>query len=416
MISRVHFSNILVACGCSFLFSITSFADVEWKFSGQVRTRWEIDRKTFSGSVPANEYGYLRTRLGVMAKVNENVSAFVQLQDSRVIGGSINGSPTSGTTNDAKNADLHQGYFKINHLWEGGPGMKGGRFEVNIGNERFFGGGNWSNVGRSFEGISLFSSSETFVPSLMYLKRVESPGTGFSPTEASLFLLHLSFPKVTTDLLLLADLDNRNTPFSDFLERRYHFGLYTKRNLGSYQIEANGALQMGDLATTTGTDEILAYLITAQFGRVFGATQKGLFALGVDWSSGDEVSTTDRNEQYDDLYFTGHKFRGFIDIFDTPGTGGLFDGYLRLLAPLNAANSVRMHIDAHAFFFSPGSLPANRDFIDDNLGVEFDAVATITSIAGVQLELGGSILLPGNAYLSNSDPAYWGYGAVMVDF
>lgn len=413
---EMHTRYILLIVLLFIASSHTVHADVEWKFSGQVRARWELDRKSFSGSTKPNEFGLLRTRLGVAAKVNDNVSAFVQLQDSRTIGGVINSQQTSGTTNDARNIDLHQGFFVINHLWNRGPGMKAGRFEVNIGNERFFGGGNWSNIGRSFEGISLFSTSETFSPSLMYLKLVESQATLNYSNEVSILLLHLAFPNITTDLVLLADIDNRNTSISSFLERRYHFGLYTKRPLGGFLFEGNGAFQLGEVATTGGVLDIAAFLAAMQLGRQFDPDNKGLFALGIDWSSGDDFDSNDKYERYDDLYFTGHKFRGFIDIVDQPAAQGMLDAYLRLIAPMNAANNFTLQLDAHTFFLSPNAIPSGESLTDSNYGVEFDLVNTITSIAGAKLELGASIFLPGNLYGDNLDPAYWGYGAVVVDF
>jgi hypothetical protein len=214
---------------------------------------------------------------------------------------------------------------------------------------------------------------------------------------------------------MIAKLDNRAAIHSSFIERLFHFGLYTKRPLGTFVVECNGAYQVGQAATIREFD-ISAYLIALQLGRPFGTNDKGLFALGIDWSSGDHPGTTDSYELYDDLYFTGHKFRGFIDIVDQPSPRGMLDGYLRLIAPMNAANSFVLQFDAHTFFLSPNTIPAPESLADYNYGVEFDLVNTITSVAGAKLELGASIFLPGNLYSDEADPAYWGYGAVVIDF
>ena len=138
--------------------TIPVLAGTDIKFDAQVRARSQYDDKSFDTANSENSYSELRTRLGMSATVDDNAHLYIQLQDSRIIGDNNQfGSPSSGTLNDSKNVDLHQGYIKIDKIFGEGWGGQAGRFEFVKGNQRFFGDVGWSNVGRSWEGGGLGS-------------------------------------------------------------------------------------------------------------------------------------------------------------------------------------------------------------------------------------------------------------------
>ena len=118
------------------------------KFSGQIRQRFEMVDKDFSDTTAFNNNNYLRTRFAVTYE-NEDMSSFVQLQDSRVFGTETN-TLTDGT---ADMLDVHQAYFKLNNLFGLGLSAKVGRFEAVYGPQRLIGAVGWHNVGRSFDGV-----------------------------------------------------------------------------------------------------------------------------------------------------------------------------------------------------------------------------------------------------------------------
>ena len=91
-------------------------AKTDLSFSGQIRNQSFAVKTSFNPSAEFQTYDLLRTRFNVKALVEDNVTAFVQFQDSRTYG--IDG--YSGTTKAGNNVDLHQAYFAVdNFLGEG---------------------------------------------------------------------------------------------------------------------------------------------------------------------------------------------------------------------------------------------------------------------------------------------------------
>ena len=68
------------------LFSVSAFAQNNLDINGQIRHRFELNKKTFVSST--NPYGvnYLRTRVGIKFVKDSLYGAFVQIQDSRIWG------------------------------------------------------------------------------------------------------------------------------------------------------------------------------------------------------------------------------------------------------------------------------------------------------------------------------------------
>jgi len=130
------------------------YAETEVEVSGQVRVRNEIDGKSFNPDYTTKYFQVMRTRIAIDAIVDSNAHAFVQFQDSRMFGDTDQfGQLQSGTLNDGKNVDIHQAYIQVDRIAVDGLGVKAGRFEFNLGNQRVFGAVGWHNVGRSWEGL-----------------------------------------------------------------------------------------------------------------------------------------------------------------------------------------------------------------------------------------------------------------------
>ncbi|MCK5406977.1 MAG: hypothetical protein KAJ37_05970, partial [Candidatus Krumholzibacteria bacterium] len=90
-------------------------AESMFEVSAQVRHRFEASNRDFDSGTAVNTYNQLRSRLGVGFKPSENISAFIQLQDARIMG------EESSTLTDgsADRFDMHQGYINVNKLfWE----------------------------------------------------------------------------------------------------------------------------------------------------------------------------------------------------------------------------------------------------------------------------------------------------------
>ena len=88
----------------------------------------------------------MRSRLGLHI-LSGAVSGHFTLQDSRTLGAEDN---YAGLANSTVSAFFYQAYFNFryhNQL------IQAGRFELPLGKQRIMAKNNWSNVGRSFEGV-----------------------------------------------------------------------------------------------------------------------------------------------------------------------------------------------------------------------------------------------------------------------
>jgi len=115
-------------------------------FGGQVRPRFE-SRTPIDGSW--NSFTSMRVRAALEARLEGNVRVFVQIQDVRLFG------EESNTLSDyrADNFDLHQGFVELQEVPSLGGSLRVGRQEMAFGEQRLVGAVNWTQQGRSFDGI-----------------------------------------------------------------------------------------------------------------------------------------------------------------------------------------------------------------------------------------------------------------------
>ena len=116
------------------------------RVSGQIRHRSELNAR-YASSEDAPRFHLLRTRLNVSFEPTNDVTALVQIQDSRLFGGEDprQGRGTLDGTADA--LDFHQAYFAVNNLFKSNVRLKVGRQEMAYGNESLIGVAGWSNIG-----------------------------------------------------------------------------------------------------------------------------------------------------------------------------------------------------------------------------------------------------------------------------
>lgn len=127
-------------------------------FNGQVRFRYEyLDPFAYKTSTstavssPSDDYVLQRTRLSVNLDVHERISAFVQIQDSRLWGEEQTVLAKSQDT-----LDLHQGFLTVRKLFGGWTGdgdlsLIAGRQELAYGDQRLVSPLDWSNVVRAWD-------------------------------------------------------------------------------------------------------------------------------------------------------------------------------------------------------------------------------------------------------------------------
>ena len=130
-----------------YLFFLSFIFALGTNFSAEARLR--IENFHDDESSTSATASYFRSRLSADLK-KSIYNLHFQLQDSRLLG------YQSSSLNSNQNIlDLHQVYANINGPFNGRNKIRIGRFEMPLGKQRLFGRSNWSNFGKSFEGIIL---------------------------------------------------------------------------------------------------------------------------------------------------------------------------------------------------------------------------------------------------------------------
>lgn len=384
-----------------------------WKLNGQIQLRTELDGRDFSNSTHPLTFASMRTRLGVEKSFEEVVSFLVQFQDSRVFGEEPN------TLTPIDNIDLHQGFLKLNKLFDWDWQIQAGRFEVAYGTERFFGAVGWHYVGRSFDGVRFTILPETWKLDLFGLTIDESvnyianatPGMYLSPGQPTPSRSIYGFWKQNTltekskfDLFGYYEIDRTEIAEDTCFLNMFTLGGSYWGNYDKLSIISEAAFQFGDML---GRD-LSAYLFSLSGNYSFDEAKLG---LGFDLLSGtdsDDFSTS--MNTFQPAYGTNHKFYGYMDYFINVATNtgnlGLNDFYL--IGNFSPENS-KWSFDAnlHHFMSNKSSAADQNTF-----GQELDLTVKFNLIKGTTLSWGGSLFFPGElmkSYYGNEDVAYWTY-------
>lgn len=403
------------------LISSNLYSQNEWKLSGQLQLRSEIDGRDFSNNTHALTFASLRTRVGVEKTFSERVNFFVQLQDSRVFG------EEASLTSNSANVDLHQGYIKLINLFDWQWSMQAGRFVVSYGTERFLGALDWNYIGRAWDGVR-FSFEPGFKLDLFGLTQSESVGYIAAPSPGiyqypdlatpsrSLYGFYAGFPVNLNRVEFIGyyDINRITSGTDDYALKRFNLsGTY----YGNYN-RFSTILELGYQFGKQLGENISAYLLSAQ--GIFDATPILKVGAGIDILSGTERSGINT---YSVQYGTNHKFYGFMDYFPGNPTRGLTDLYLMaLLTPQTSKFSGSFYFHHFAsnkkfgrIVLLPGGIVSTENF--SSYGQEIDLTIKYAFVEGTSLTWGGSLFIPGDVmkflYSGNNytreDTSFWTY-------
>ena len=345
------------------------------KLSGQIRHRSEINARYATPDTDDPRFHLLRTRLNISFEPAEDVTALIQIQDSRVFGGE---DPTLGRGTLDGNADaldFHQAFFIVDRLFDTAINLKLGRQEMAYGTQNFIGLAGWSNVGRTFD-AAVASYSDTHRDIDIFTAKLVS-NTDQAASQ-NLHGMYSSFHYLWTHHIdVFAFLDNN----TETLERgedagehklsRYTFGgvFHGQEGLFDYTIE--GALQRGKSAKTDSTARanIEAFAISASTGFVVHKPSKSRVGLGMKVYSGDDTPYDKTSNVFVSLFGSGHAGFGYMDYF--PGTyyGHGHQDYAIKLAS-NIGKRLKTKADMH--YFRLGKAATLDETQQTSLGYELD--------------------------------------------
>ncbi|MGK9476937.1 alginate export family protein [Melioribacter sp. OK-6-Me] len=379
-----------------------------YKLDFQLRPRFEIDNKDFNSSTNPNTFTALRTRLGLKFNVSKDMSAYIQLQDSRIFGEEIS------TLSNSNNLDLHQAYFKINNFFDLPVDIKVGRMELKYGSERFLGPVDWHNVGRSFDGGVLTFKSSLLNADLIAVREFEKFNVGDS--------LDQNIYALMTDLFLFESY--KIQPFviwqrvnpTNYLDRAT-LGFYIAGNLKNFQHEIDFGFQTGSALVNGREQDLNAMTFSINTNYNFSHSLKPSLGFQLDYASGDDNPLDNEYKAYTSVYPTGHKFFGFMDYFvnlnnDTYNLGILDIAVKCSIQPIRALSiAFNYHIfrSVEDYVYSGGT--------SNEFGSEADLTFNYKYNEYVDFQAGASLFNPSKIFerLRGNDLSSWYYLMATVN-
>ena len=169
-------------------------------FGGQLRPRFEaFEQNDFNDNTAPTFMISTRIRLNVNAKINDKLSAFIQMQARGVYGAGqtvalssqaglaaplVNNRNSAAPSDAVTNVGLHQAYFIINDFFSLPVDVKVGRQEVILDGHRLFGNTGWTQGAQTHDAIRLDHHHGEHTLSYIYISASETAGS-FPPTIAA---------------------------------------------------------------------------------------------------------------------------------------------------------------------------------------------------------------------------------------
>lgn len=398
----------------SFFFSMLFLCTISYaqsnvlKVDGQLRFKSEFNDKDFKSDTKGYSYQYGRTRLGVWLSPSQNVTGYIQFQDSRTWGTEF------GTLSDQKNLDLHQGYLKIENFFGAPVDVQIGRQEFKIANERLMGAVDWDNVGRSFDGEIITWRGEKFTFKFFnfyaeeHKKPADSNDLYISGVHADLKL----FKNYKFEPFLIFQMYNPSDYFN-----RTTIGLYSNGNFDKLWHETEFAYQLGKDKSSGTEKDIAAMMFAVNVGYKFsGSKLSPTLSAGVDYLGGDNDPADDKLKSFNTLYATNHKFYGYMDYFPSASDMyGLMDIHAKV--GLKLINEIGAELKFHMFNSTEDfKLPSNETSKD--YGNEVDLTFMYHYTEEVSATVGVSLFMPGDFFkkIDGDDTSLWMYSMLKANF
>ena len=387
----------MLKISCVYISFLSFIFALETNFSAEARLRVEnFHDNESSTSATAS---YFRSRLSADLK-KSIYNLHFQLQDSRLLG------YQSSSLNSNQNIlDLHQVYANINGPFNGRNKIRIGRFEMPLGKQRLFGRSNWSNYGRSFEGITIKRNTKKGNIKFFHLINTDLyplddqfdykingvyGATKFSFNNSKL-KQKIDSNKLLNDNPFQLDYyffsENIVLTPKENMQRRKTLGFRVEKEFRLFSIESELVQQNG----TYYTDEIDAYLYSINLKIPINKGSIRSVAFSKEYISGDKYHLGGSDgvlSGFAKPFGSGHSYHGYYDNplhtnFSNNAHQGLNEWYIKtdLLLPFN----IDLIIKYHDF----------KDAVDINrYGSELDFVFSKKLLLGGEIVQGVSIYFP----------------------
>lgn len=369
---------------------------------GQIRPRTEFRDPTDGGN---DGFASMRVRASITASLPRHIRAFIQVQDVRLLG------EESNTLTDfrADNFDLHQGYLEVWNADEGTVGVRIGRQALNFGGQRLVGAVEWTQQGRSFDGVRAMVRPSWGTLDLIGFKLGEATSPAVD-LDAELVGAYASISDVAGGTLDVYSLYNHITgdPTGNPSTKQLSVGARLAGIASGLTYRLEGTYQLGERA---GVD-VGAFMIGARVG--VAVADGARVTLWYDYLSGDDDQTDDKIKVFDTLFATNHKYYGFADLFlNIPlHTAGLGLQDIALKGSFAARDDLTLRLDLHEFILAREEPTSGTR----RLGEEIDVTGVYRYSQNLTVTGGVSQVLQRDAFAAIgrlSENMTWAY--VMID-
>jgi hypothetical protein len=317
------------------------------------------------------------------------------------------------------NLGIYEGYFKI-----AGPVLeaKVGRFALNYGDAGVLGNLDWHQAGRSFDGAHFRVKAGKAKVDLFLTQQAEGyPQTreinDFMEGDAYLWGAYAELGAAITEGLALdlyglgksaaakreidpaTGAEISHTDGATFMT----FGARAKQKISIFDYRVEGGVQVGKapVPTSEAIDKF-AYQINGEVG--VAPVEQFHIALGGAVASGDDPETLDKDESYDELYPTTHKWLGLMDVI------GVRSNILsaNLTADAKITKSTMFQIAGHIFQrMEENGLGRTPDATSDYAGTEVNA--QLTQKIGEPAHVRGlyGVFLPNGDHYASDEAIYY---------
>jgi hypothetical protein len=308
----------------------------------QERLRFEARQNTFdfdshTDSLTDDTFLLQRFRVGIAIKPNDWLRIYAQGQDAQELGSDRPDIPGAMGAEGDDSFDLRQGYIQL------GPksfNLTVGRQTLAFGDERLVGIGEWNNFTRTFDAVrlqiiqpkfsidffaasvvniyrdsfnqsDLFNGSETHRDQIFSGIYASTSVVNFQVIDFYLFSLDQEVPNPTapaiTSPATFTGLTGKRT---DFVTLGTRIKADPKK-LNGLDYEGEFAFQTGKVADLNLT----AFAAHVGLGYVFPHPWKPRLFFEYNFATGDNDSTDDEIQTFQNLFPSNHKFYGFMDLF-----------------------------------------------------------------------------------------------------
>lgn len=408
------------------------------EFGGEIRLRPEV-RDTTPDLFFRGVDSFIGQRVRLHAKVNltDDLTGFVEVQDSRLWGGEFS------TNNSIRGVDLHQAYIQADHFLTPDLSLKIGRQELRYGNERLVGSFDWDFVGRSFDAIKAVYARKGWSADIFAARLADYHDSniliGPSPSREGEFyfvLPHQEFYGLYMKFLNdnpTHKLEAYGFVLTDNFSRRGEVGrrtdstgIYTvgarqeMRSKGGLYYDGEAAFQTGH----SGPDDHRAFALAGSVGKYFESARKSHFGFEYDFATGDGDFQDGKSRAFIDLFPNNHIHYGYIDFL---GWSNMHD--FRLNFGFVPASKLSVEADYHKFRLHKGDgvwTGANGFFFGfdpsgssgRDLGQELDFTVRFPYKEHMKFLGGYSLFIPGRfARLTrSSDLSHFSYIETRISF